>query len=281
MSPVDDIIARQRAWAVSRELIDTEGYLPTVEANLRADLSPAAQLAFERGDGAELKDSRTRLAKMRALHSSSALVVNVFDYWPTRDTTRLGAALGFNSGIQSIEFEAQFPTGLDGNPPNLDLALVLSEGITVGIESKFTEWLHAKSPQRAAFKPKYFPKANGLWESRGLRQSQALAQAMSDGVKLYRYLDAAQLLKHALGLATQLAGKFALLYVHLDWPCPEADLHRSEIQDFSSLVGSELRFRALTYQEVYKRLSTRADPVDEEYLAYLGGRYFTEGRTEA
>jgi restriction endonuclease-like protein len=221
-----------------------------------------------------LKDTPVRPAKMRALHSSSALVVNVFDYWRAPGATRLGTALGLNSDVQSIQFEAQFPTGLDGNPPNLDLALVLKDGITVGIESKFTEWLHAKSPERAAFKPRYFPPATGLWDSRALHQSQLLAHAMSEGATTYRHLDAAQLLKHALGLATQVGSKFTLLYVYFDWPCVEADLHRSEIQQFSSLVGSELRFRPLTYQEVYGRLKALSDPADSGYIGYLRDRYF-------
>jgi hypothetical protein len=274
MPPVDDVITQQQAWASSRGPIDAKGYFPTVGENLRADLSSAARTAFERGDGAELKDTPSRPAKMRALHSSSALVVNVFDYWRAPGATPLGTALGLNSDVQSIRFEAQFPTGLDGKPPNLDLALVLKDGFTVGIESKFTEWLHAKSPERAAFKPRYFPPADGLWESRDLHESQLLAQAMSDGATTYRHLDGAQLLKDALGLATQVGRKFSLLYLYFDWPCVEADLHRSEIQHFSSLVGSELRFHALTYQEVYGRLKTASDPADSEYLGYLRDRYF-------
>src|SRR5258707_1392016 len=81
--------------------------------------------------------------------------------------------------------------------------LALANGTPVGVESKFTEWLHAKTQQRETFKQKYFPDGPGLWQARGLRQSQALAQAMGSGAKVFRHFDAAQLLKHALGLATQ------------------------------------------------------------------------------
>ena len=203
MSATDDIIAQQRAWAASQGLADAAGYLSTVTANLRSALSPQAQQAFERGDGGELKDTASRPAKMRALHSSSALAVNVFDYWTGRDPAPLGGTLDLGGDARSLRFEAQFPTGLDGNPPNLDLAVVLANGTAVGVESKFTEWLHAKAQQREAFKPKYFPDGAGLWQARGLRQSQALAQAMGSGEKVFRHFDAAQLLKHALGLATQ------------------------------------------------------------------------------
>ena len=99
---------------------------------------------------------------------------------------------------------------------------------------------------------------------------------MGSGEKLFRHFDAAQLLKHALGLATQAGDKFALLYVFYDWPCAEAEVHRAEVQDFASLVGSEVRFRALTYQELYRRLNAQAGAADGEYLAYLGRRYFPE-----
>src|SRR5260370_1524535 len=208
MSAMDDIIAQQRAWAASHGLADAAGYLSTVAANLRAALSTQARQAFERGDGGELKDTASRPAKMRALHSSSALAVNVFDYWTSRDPAPLGGALELGSEVLALRFEAQFPTGLDGNPPNLDLAVVLANGTTVGVESKFTEWLHAKTQQRETFKPKYFPDRPRLWQARGLRQSQALAQAMGSGAKLFRHFDAAQLLHHALGLATHLRGKF-------------------------------------------------------------------------
>src|SRR5256885_12900805 len=208
MSATDDIIARQRAWAASQGLADAAGYLSTVAANLRAAVSTQAKQAFERGDGGELKDTASRPAKMRALYSSSALAVNVFDYWTSRDSAPLGRALELGSEVRSLRFEAQFPTGLDGNPPNLDLAMVLANGTTVGVESKFTEWLHAKSQPREAFKPKHFPDGPGLWHARGLRHSQALAQAIKNREKLFRHFDAAQLLKHPLGLATQLDDKF-------------------------------------------------------------------------
>jgi len=99
---------------------------------------------------------------------------------------------------------------------------------------------------------------------------------MSDRATTFRHLDAAQLLKHALGMDTQLRSKFTLLYLYFDWPCVEADLHRSEIQHLSHLVGSELTFRALTYQEVYGRLKAPSEPGNTEYLGYLRHRSFQD-----
>src|SRR5260370_7370636 len=94
---------------------------------------------------------------MRAHHTSSELALNVLDYWTSRDPAPLGGALELGSEVLALRFEAQFPTGLDGNPPNLDLAVVLANGTTVGVESKFTEWLHATPHRPETSNPKHLP----------------------------------------------------------------------------------------------------------------------------
>src|SRR5688500_7991905 len=84
------VLAQQRAWAMGQGLdIDSASYLNTVDVNLRQPLSEELRLAFSRGDGGELLDTAKKRANMRALHSSSALAVNVFDFWTRRDARRL------------------------------------------------------------------------------------------------------------------------------------------------------------------------------------------------
>ena len=79
---------------------------------------------------------------MRALHSSSALAANLFDYWTERDKSPLLAALGVDAkGETSLDFEARFPTGLGGTPPHFDMAMRRSTGFVVAVEAKF-EALH-------------------------------------------------------------------------------------------------------------------------------------------
>jgi hypothetical protein len=90
----------------------------------------------------------------------------------------------------------------------------------------------------------------------------------------FSYLDAPQLLKHALGLATQLGLRFDLLYVYFDWPGSESTKHQAEIARFSERVGSELRFRSFTYQDLFRRLDGMN--VEPKYLAYLRSRYFPD-----
>lgn len=275
MSAFDEILEHQRSWAASRGLaVDSRGYLSSVEENLRAQLSRAALAAFDTGSGGELRDSSKRPAKMRSLHSSSALVVNVFDYWSTAKTAGLGKVLGV-PGVGAVSFEAPFPTGLEGNPPNLDLALKCEDDTTIGVESKFTEWLMPKAAKHPPFKDKYFPDSAKLWEKRGLSKCQGLAEDLQGSRVAFHHLDGLQLLKHALGLATQLSARFSLWYLYFAATGPEATVHEAEIGEFTSRVGSEVRLRVMTYQELFEGLGRApTDLVEPEYLEYLSGRYF-------
>jgi hypothetical protein len=275
MSSRKSVLAKQAAWANKVGLtLDVNGYLPTWQANLHRPLSGQALSSFRSGSGNELRDSDGRPAKMRAAHSSSALVVNVFDYW-SETPDRVLAALGLAPGAHSIVFEAQFATGLDGNPPNLDMCVRRIDGALLGVESKFTEWLAPKSASKEYFKPKYFPEERKLWSSLGLPGAQRLAEGIHARVEGYRYLDAPQLLKHALGLATS-GQSFELYYLYYEVDGPEAAVHRTEIQEFQTAVERDFPFHAGTYQELYSRIRQQGGDGerDEAYLAYLGGRYF-------
>ena len=209
-----------------------------------------------------------------AMPRSAALAVNFFDYWSTRNAASLHNALGIVTAPATIDFEAQFPTGLEGNPPNLDVAFRFDTDLVVGVESKFSEWLTPKSPNKEIFKAKYFPETTGLWLHQGLPACQALAADLHQGATQFRYLDAGQLLKHALGLATRPKGIFELHYIFFDWPGAESIVHRDELARFERLVGSELRFRWGSYQEAYGRLVQAVRGEHHSYITYLRDRYF-------
>jgi hypothetical protein len=136
---------------------------------------------------------------MQALHSCSALVCNVFDYWRDRDCSALAGAIALPSGIRDIEFERKFPTGLPGNPPNIDVVLSLYDGSIIAIKSKFFEpyW----SRHISGFKNKYFTSEPGYWERSGCSKCQSLASRLHSGDIAFRWLNAEQLLKQVLGLA--------------------------------------------------------------------------------
>ncbi|MFC5460467.1 PGN_0703 family putative restriction endonuclease [Massilia niabensis] len=274
------VLGRQREWAQGHaKSIDSRGYLDSIEANLLQPLSAVALAGFKRGSGSELADTALRPAKMKALHSSAALAVNVFDYWSMRDPAPLGTALGLarlgrQDPIRAMAFERQYPTGLGGNPPNLDIALHLESGFTIGVESKFTEWMTPKSTGEDVFRPAYFPEANPVWRSRCLPRCQQLAEAIQAGKERFQWLDAPQLLKHALGLATALPGQFSLQYLYFDSQGKEGAAHRDEIGRFSAMVADEIRFDSRTYQTLFGAMANNSCEQDRDYIAYLRDRYF-------
>lgn len=275
MSKKSEILRIQRVWATSVGLeSDEKGYLPTYEANLFQSMNPETKSSFDQGSGAELVDTPRYPAKMRALHSSSALAVNFFDSWVANSNGPLLEAFGIQGpGGCRIRFEAQYPTGLPGNPPNLDVTLGLPDGEVIGIESKFTEWLSPKPKSKIPFKEKYFPEGSGVWSLVSLPKCQALAEQMRDGAIAFRYLDVAQLLKHALGLATGVGTHFRLFYTFFDANCPEGEVHRREIQEFALAVGTELKFQAISYQSLLAQFEHSASG-SEAYRQYLKSRYF-------
>jgi restriction endonuclease-like protein len=160
---------------------------------------------------------------MQALHSSSALVCNVFDYWRGKNLARLGRALSTPETPRDFKFEQKYSTGLRGSPANLDVVISFAGPKVLAIESKYTEPYGNRQP--APWPSAYFPIGPGLWEKHGLLACEALARSLNDGAQTFARLDAAQLLKHILGLTHQNVA-FTLLYLWYDWPSEEAASHR-------------------------------------------------------
>ena len=270
MATEQDIIKdAQQAWAKSNgKSFDSKGYVGTVKDNLRRCLSDSAWKAFERGAGSEPKKH------MRALHSSSALAANFFDYWTDGDEAILLWALGVDGdSVRSLDFEATFPTGLGGTPPHLDVAITLDSGYVIAIECKFIEPLGRSTKGKGEFTASYFPPSGGLWKEAELPECQALAEELDAKRLRFEYLDPGQLLKHALGLATRLGDKFSLYYLYYDGKGDRSEAHKREITYFNDRVGDEIRFKAITYQDVFHKLKL-SEQVDPGYLGYLGSRYF-------
>lgn len=274
------VIRAQQSWAAAKKKPhDPRGYVAAVTDNLRRPLSAKAEAQFRIGDGGELqdrpaKDGRAaRPAKMRALHSSSALAVNVFDHWEQDELSILGRALGLGT-LRGVAFEQQFSTGLGGTPPNLDLVLQLSEHRIVGVESKFTEWMPASRKASSPFKDKYFPKTEELWAQRGLSNCQRLAQELHELRRDYAHLNAPQLLKHLLGLASARPPKVELLYLFYDAPGAASNRHAAEIEDFAAAIDQSISFWSMRYQDLFERLELELNGRRSEYTQYLRERYF-------
>jgi hypothetical protein len=259
---------RQRAWAKSKGIaLDSAGYTGTLRDNLYQALSPCAEAEFRSGDGAELGKPGER-GKMQALHSSSALACNVFDYWRGRDTAALAQALDVPGPICSIAFERKYPTGLRGKPPNLDIVLQPASGPTLAIESKFLE-PYTAGTRKAGFKGKYFKSESGLWSDLGYPSCQKLAKSLYEGDYSSTWLHGEQLLKHILGLS-RTGREWILLYLWYEVPGETIVQHAEDIAEFARCATEDgVSFRSLSYQELFRRLQAVTDPRDAGYIQYL------------
>ena len=141
------------------------------------------------------------------------------------------------------------PTGLVGTPPHLDV-LLDGQHTTVGIESKCLEYL---TPKPAVFRPAYDSIVDARAQSRWFQQIAGLR----DKPGQYRYLDAAQLIKHYLGLSyMQTDSATSLLYLFWE-PVNWQDFaafkeHRKEIGRFAdSVPGDTVTFEAMSYLDLW------------------------------
>lgn len=219
MNGLKYIQAKQQNWAKRKGLelfggtIPNQGeknYLNSITANLFKELSEVTKKNFKEGDGNETNNSNNRLAKMKALHSSSALPVNVFEYWQNKDAYPIAYAcklcakketLENVSGINGISFEQKFEISPDKilfpKTPNLDVVVEDVKKRKFAIESKFTEPYKKK---QKALGDKYVSEKS-FWK--GIPNLEQLANTISPNNIDFTYLDAAQLIKHILGLKKQ------------------------------------------------------------------------------
>jgi hypothetical protein len=203
--------------------------------------------------------------KLRAAHSSAALVINTFAPWRLQPAPVILPGGGF----QSLRFGQPCPTGLEGTPPHLDL--VADGDPPVAVESKCTEWMTAKGAK--------FAKSYQVFESRqGAEQWAAAMRRLTDLQDNYRHLDAAQLIKHAFGLLRRFPGPVVLLYLYWEprnfpeWP--ECAAHRAEIDRFGGDVrGSRVRLAHMSYRELWSSWEEKAS---REHLDRLRVRYDVE-----
>lgn len=273
---LSSIKTQQQKWAGGKN-VSRKGYFRKLKDNLFQNLDKDTRRDFEEGDGNEL------YGNMNAIHSSSALVCNFFDYWRgVEDSSPLAEALKFHAKIHNLEFERKFNHGVGSRWPNLDVVLTGSNQTLLAIESKFTEPFFG-SKNKEIVRPGYFS-GEGRWSQLGLSGCQKLAEDLRQE-HCYKHLDAAQLLKHMLGLAKwgKESGKdWTLLYLWFNPGGPEAKCHEEEIKRFidevshDGKVGGGGSIRTMTYQNLFKRMSKNLGDSHKEYKKYLEDRYFCD-----
>lgn len=222
---------------------------------------------FDKGDGGELQPLPKRPPKFHAAHSSSALAANTFGPY-RNDPSRL-TVIG-HSGFTDLQFEAQCATGAGRGNANLDVLLKGAE-VVMGVESKLIETLSKKTAKFSTNKyDKVFQdnsKLNPVWRS--------VYETLKAREDFYTYLDAAQLVKHYLGLRQKFKER-NLSLVYLYWEPLNAkkfltyQKHTDEINDLKQrLSGTDTPLLAISYPELWKEMEVS----NPEHVARLRARY--------
>lgn len=321
MKAIDIIKARQLEWAkriIGKENLnkDYPFYCKEVENNIFCDkdskgLSDIVEAQIRRGSGNELKDGDTEPAKIKAVFSSSALCVNLFQYFAlgrgnVLDFLKAGKLISnnyqgdvmpvdFENVLVPIRFEEKFEIGIPYGVPNLD-AVIRIESKTgkkqlFAFESKFTEPYSSHGGN--FLKEEYCKIENqSKWENKlikGLYEALDIADENTKNdennndkgryIFDYKYLDGAQLIKHILGITNNLdendKTEITLVYLWYDALGADGAAHRNEIEDFRKKVESctSIKVRHITYQEIICNLCKRLVDSHRDYLNYITERY--------
>ena len=282
------ILIKQLIWA-GLQGIDCIGsknergkkvYTRTLEENLFVDsLSESTARSFSQGDGNELSKGKYP-GKMQALHSSSALGVNVFEYWKQNGgASEIALACGLvrkgSDAPQDIVFEVKFPINDKfAIAPNIDIVINNKEGSTVkalAIECKYSEAYGGRG--HGGLKEAYLSDCEKLWQD--IPNLKALAESISPDDDRFKYLHAAQLIKHILGLKRAYGKKgFRLLYLWYNVFGDEGERHRIEAEEFANCALADgILFHVLTYQALIERMAKTLGNEHRSYINYLVTRY--------
>lgn len=227
MTAKDYIELKQKEWAKREDfaLVNDERYAKDYNDNLfEKTLYGKIKEQFETADGNELN------GKMAALYSSSALGVNVFQYFyklleqgDKEKANKILHALGVSRDkdieIKSISFEQKLHIG-NISTPNIDIIITTTNNKVFAIESKFREPYYY-TPSNYIQK-KYYDN-NDIWNKltetkkyideldegfieieKDIIERETSIEEKKIGVKkifpTFKRLNAAQLIKHLLGL---------------------------------------------------------------------------------
>lgn len=282
---------RQQLWALRKTILqrggpknldpNALGYSQNLQDNLYVQLSNQTEKDFRDADGGELRGTT---CNMQALHSSSALGVNIFEYWRSQDALvlkSLAKSLKIpESAIQSLAFEQKIEHAGSANradfpkDPNLDVLISYANSV-IGVECKYSE---PYGGNHSGIKEVYL-KHSYLWED--IPNLKELAHKISPKDNEYDFLHPAQLIKHILALKHKCAqykkpkSKFWLVYLWYDVPTADGAKHRQEIKSFEEIVEKDgIRFHPISYQElIHNMYHYGLRDEHESYLDYVAERY--------
>ena len=286
MNGYEYILSKQTAWATnsgialigSRDKRGRPAYTRELDENLLQPLLPDVRKSFADGDGGEL-GSKEFPGKMQAVHSSSALGVNIFQYWKSINAVPMIAAQCGLCRVGSqvsddIHFEEKYPiSDTFGFHPNIDVVIHNAPSAKIqrfAVECKFSEAYGAH--KHDGLKAKYLELAD-LWTD--IPHLLGFAKIISPDDNKFVHLHSAQLVKHILGLKRQF-GKagFRLLYLWYDVLGDQGKRHRDEVLEFTEFTKTDgIKFHSLTYQELIVNLARKLRAEHPNYIRYLTERY--------
>ncbi len=116
------------------------------------------------------------------------------------------------------------------------------------------------------------------WEN--LSNTRNLAEELSSHSRTFRYLDAAQLVRHILALKANDRRKaarndhYGLTYLYYDAPGREGCAHRTEAVEFERIARMDgVRFRLVTFQQLILGLAHLHRESHPEYIDWVVERY--------
>jgi hypothetical protein len=261
-------------------VLDDRGYMSDSRENLLAGVNfDAVQSDILQGDGSELRGIGGRPPKFNAVHSSTALAVNTFGLFKSDPPVHSPATLCLpwslkGDSFTTLHFERKCQHGVgNGKWPNLDV-LLDGKGGTIGIESKCLEHI---GKHFADFRPAYDadltgPRRKTPW----FREMKRLVGNPTS----YCRLNAAQLVKHALGLEFSFRNRSTLAYIF--WEPSNAIEHplfcehRAELRRFADAVaGGNPAFVCSSYPELWSWWKASADAPEwlRTHVSRLDERY--------
>jgi len=256
----------------ARSGVSERGYAQRVEDVLLdafdEEVGDAIRSALTGKGGSELRPRGDAPPKFLAAHSSACLAANVFGPWLT---SARPVPMPGETYEGRLDLEVECRTGLRGTPPTLDV--VVEGGQVLAVESKCTETFQAHG---AEFAHPYGPLVH---EVAGRRWQEEYARLIQDPGR-YRLLDAAQLVKHHLGLRRTYSGRPVTL-AYLYWEptnaseIPECAVHRAEVARFTQGVEGDrhMRFVALSYGELWDAWEALDEPWLRRHVEELRRRY--------
>lgn len=287
MNGFDYILTKQIAWADRNkiQLIGSEitkgrqAYTKTLDQNLFEPLLSETKIEIEKGDGGELKGDASHSPKMCAVHSSSVIGVNVFQYWKNKTIPEIAYVLGLcrkdNKSAQEIHFEQKFKISNKFRfDPNIDAVIYNSENDRIkafGIECKFSEAYSSRN--HPGLKERYLIEIPEQWKD--IPKLFDFAKTISPNDKSFNHLHPAQLIKHILGLKKKYGKSgFRLLYLWYDVLGKEGCQHREEIEKFTEIAKLDnIKFHSISYQALIIKMKKEYYTGNEKYINYLTDRY--------